>query len=293
MKNSIKYILTKIKRFVKEKIIYFIYLINLDILILKDKHIISKSSKGPGRAVTIKKEDIFITSYPKSGNTWLRFLLANIINDKNVDFSNIEKIIPDIYRNKDSNLLKMPAPRILKSHEYFDPKYPKTVYIVRDPLDVALSLFYFMKKLDVLCNDSSEEEYVMRLLTGEFNGTFGSWADNVGSWYGASKGSKKILIIKYEELISNTEHELKKVLKFLNIKYTKDQLQKAIKNSSFKKMSLLENKTNKFWLGKKMRADYKFVRSGKINEGKEFFSDKSIKKLTLECRELMKIYGYI
>jgi len=290
MNNNVKYILTKIKRFVKEKIIYFIYLINLDILILKDKNIISKSSKGPGRAVTITKNDIFIASYPKSGNTWLRFLLNNVIYDKNSDFLNIQKF--DIYRNKDSNLLKMPAPRLLKSHEYFDPKYPKTIYIVRHPLDVAVSLYYFMIKLKILSDDCTEEEYVRRLLTGEFNGSFGSWADNVGSWHGASIGSKKILIIKYEELISNTEFVLKKILKFLNISYTKSKLQKAIKNSSFNEMSLLENKTNKFWLGKKMRADYKFVRSGKINEGKEFFSDKSIKKLTLECRELMKIYGY-
>ncbi len=291
MKNNLIYILRKIKKLVKKWLINFTSFIGLDILILKDKNIISRSSKGPGRAVTIQKNDVFITSYPKSGNTWLRFLLTNIIYDKNADFLNIQKL--DIYRNKDSNLLKIPAPRILKSHEYFDPKYPKTIYIVRDPLDVAVSLYYFMKKLKVLSDDCGEEEYVMRLLAGEFNGTFGSWADNVGSWHGASIGSKKILIIKYEELISNTELVLDKILKFLNISYTKSKLQKAIKNSSFKKISLLESKTSQDWLGKKSRADYNFVRSGKVNEGKKFFSNKSIKKLTIECRELMKIYGYI
>ena len=49
------------------------------------------------RDVTVLPDDIFIVSYPKSGNTWLRFLVANIVfPDREINLSNIESTIPDI-----------------------------------------------------------------------------------------------------------------------------------------------------------------------------------------------------
>ena len=61
-----------------------------------------------GDALTIRKDDIFIASYPKSGNTWTRFLIANLIYQNEViDFSNIEKKVPDIYVNNHKDLLRM------------------------------------------------------------------------------------------------------------------------------------------------------------------------------------------
>ena len=54
----------------------------------------------PRREVIVFDDDVFVLSYPRSGNTWLRILLANLLSNRgDVGFANIEKIIPDIYQN--------------------------------------------------------------------------------------------------------------------------------------------------------------------------------------------------
>src|SRR5258707_11864652 len=95
-----------------------------------------------GRNVTVFDADVFVVSYPRSGNTWTRFLIGNLINpDVHLTFSNVESRIPEIYFNPDRKMRALPRPRVLKSHESFQPHYPRVIYIVRDPRDVA-GLYY-------------------------------------------------------------------------------------------------------------------------------------------------------
>src|SRR5512135_2277356 len=87
-----------------------------------------------GRDIEVRMHDLFLVSYPKSVNTWLRFILANLMHpDMSVTFSNIEQLAPDIYQHSSNELKGVRDPRALKSHEYFDPRYKKVIYIVRDP----------------------------------------------------------------------------------------------------------------------------------------------------------------
>ena len=48
-----------------------------------------------GRNFTVYPDDTFLVSYPKSGNTWVRFLLANLLfPDEEVGFANINRLLP-------------------------------------------------------------------------------------------------------------------------------------------------------------------------------------------------------
>ena len=50
----------------------------------------------PGRSLLILPDDIFLVSFPKSGNTWTRFLLANLrFPDQPATWANIDRLIPD------------------------------------------------------------------------------------------------------------------------------------------------------------------------------------------------------
>jgi hypothetical protein len=67
-----------------------------------------------GRGLTVFSDDVFLVSYPRSGNTWTRFLLGNLIyQDEPVTFANIESRIPEIYFNPDHKMRKLPRPRII------------------------------------------------------------------------------------------------------------------------------------------------------------------------------------
>ena len=109
-----------------------------------------------GNNLTVYPDDVFIVSYLKSGNTWTRFLIGNLAHPEGVDFSNINRIVPDPVDLSKRYLKKMPRPRILKSHQPFDPRYKKVICIVRDPRDVVLSEYHFdVKRMAI------EEGYLM------------------------------------------------------------------------------------------------------------------------------------
>ena len=90
--------------------------------------------------------DIFLVSYPRSGNTWLRFVLGTYISGENVDWINLEYIFPDIYKCSEDFLSKLQSPRYIKSHHPYDSRYNKIVYVVRDPRDVLVSYYFWHVK---------------------------------------------------------------------------------------------------------------------------------------------------
>src|SRR5262245_12913126 len=83
-----------------------------------------------GRNITVFPDDTFLVSYPRSGNTWLRFLIGCVFHGEPITFGTLEAKVPDIYQNHNKVLLKIPRPRLIKSHEYFEPRYKKVIYVV-------------------------------------------------------------------------------------------------------------------------------------------------------------------
>ena len=131
-----------------------------------------------GRNLTVFPDDVFLTSYPRSGNTWTRFLIGNLIyQDEPVTFANIESRLPEIYFNSDHYLRSLPRPRILKRHECFQPQYPRVIYIVRAPRDVAVSFYHHNVKAGNIADDYPMEAFIPRFIAAEFDARWGSWSD--------------------------------------------------------------------------------------------------------------------
>ena len=127
-----------------------------------------------GRNLTVFPDDVFLVSYPRSGNTWTRFLIGNLIyQDEPVTFANIESRLPEIYFNPDRVLRRLPRPRILKSHECFQPHYRRIIYIVRDPRDVAVSFYHHHIKAGNIAEDYPIADFVPRFIAGEFDAKWG------------------------------------------------------------------------------------------------------------------------
>jgi len=131
------------------------------------------------RDITIFPDDIFLTSYPRSGNTWIRFLVGNLMHtEEPVTFLNVERLVPDMYKHSDRTLRNLPRPRHLKSHDCFDPRYRKVIYIVRDPRDVAVSNFHWEMKQRSMGDNYPIEEFVPRWMEPIFRPRLGNWGDS-------------------------------------------------------------------------------------------------------------------
>ncbi len=231
------------------------------------KHLMAGIQRGlglhrPSRSLLILPDDIFLVSFPKSGNTWTRFLLANLrFPEQPATFENINRLIPDPEGTAKRDFDRMTRPRIIKSHECFDPRYPLVVYIVRDPRDVVVSQYHYHRKLRKLDDDSPIEKFVTRFMAGE-TCPHGSWGQNVATWLYTSEGSPRFLLLRYEDLVADTARELTKVVEFLHLVASPELIAQAVERSSADSMRKLEKKQpDKNELMKGSRKDLSFVRA--------------------------------
>lgn len=246
------------------------------------------------RDVTVLPDDVFLVSYPKSGNTWLRFIIANLIHidHTTVSFSNIERLVPDIYKNRDQDLLQLSSPRILKSHECFDYRYPKVIYIVRDPRDVAVSYYYYLIKVQKITEDYPLDSWIEPFVEGKFNSWFGSWSENVESWLSTENNNKNLLLIRYEDMLSNSFREVSKIASFLNFNTNDENISRAINLSSARKMQKLEKQTE--WQpSQNSRKDKTFIRAARSGSWKTDLSEYAVKEIENNWQSLMKKLKYL
>jgi predicted ATP-grasp superfamily ATP-dependent carboligase len=267
------------------------------VLALRGASEILLGRKTAGRYLTVFPDDIFLVSYPRSGNTWARFLIGNLVHqDEKVTFTNVESRIPEIYLFPDRVLRRLPHPRILKSHECFDPRYKRVIYIVRDPRDVAISYYHYAIKLRWIDQGYPIEEFVPRFVAAEFDiraKWAASWSDHVMSWVSMRNESDGFLLLRYEDMIQNTEHELSRVACFLNFKPTTERLTRAVQLSSADHMRELEKKGAHEWqLTKKTRQDEPFVRTAGSGDWRGSLSPSAVAEIEDAWGPTMQAFGY-
>ena len=273
-------------------------------------------------------KNIFLASYPKSGNTWIRAIVGNLYNfDKEFSLKSL-KSIPLLsikkhfneFENKifsDNNVLhfdwvsqniiecqkilnnKPNHLNIFKTHSVRHKKFTNEtvntgfIYIVRDPRDIVVSL----KNFSGISLDEAINQFVFnRKLMTKKNGAqelVSTWELNVQSWL--NYNSVPRLIIKYEDLKQHTKVVIIKIMEFLNkihrlnINLSDQDIDTIIENTSFGNLKKLEDK-NGF---KEASKHSKFFRSGNLNQWKDILSNTQVQIIDNNLQPLMKYFNYI
>jgi hypothetical protein len=250
-----------------------------------------------GRTLAVRPDDTFVVSYPRSGNTWTRFLIANLLHPQEpATFANIERLVPDAALQTSRYMRKIPSPRTIKSHTYFEPRYPWVIYIVRDPRDVVLSEYDLSRKFRRIEDDYPLERFIGNFVTASgplISGGFGTWGENVASWALARGARPGFLLLRYEDMKAQPERELTRIAEFMGVEASPELLQTTLERSSADKMRALEKTQGKDWVStKNKRDDIPFVRTAVAGAWKNKLRPEQVAEIEAAWGNIMAQLGY-
>jgi Sulfotransferase domain len=194
---------------------------------------------------------VSLSAFPKSGVTYLSFLLFYSYFPDDCDIHDLErKYVLDIHAYPNATFTNLRGPRLIKSHFPYNLNIPavrlttKSIYLMRHPIDVMMSAWDYQHLIGGTGRDTQSpafRAYVNHWLMsgGIMIPQFGSWTDHVRSWLG--QRNIPVHLVTYEKLVDDPERELKSIIDFVGIKVAPEQQRIAIERSSMKSMAALES----------------------------------------------------
>ncbi|URD96477.1 sulfotransferase domain containing protein [Musa troglodytarum] len=195
-----------------------------------------------------RPSDVLVASIPKSGTTWMKALVFSTIRrGSGVDYRhaletcNPHECIPflelQIYtNNRVPDLSKLPPPRLFSTHIPFH-SLPasvvdsgcRVVYVGRNPKDHFISLWHFNNRFRTKANlepwplEKAFDNFCKGI---SFFGPF--WDHVLGYWKAHLERPKKILFLKYEELLQDAVGQLKRLAEFLGCPFSEDEEKEGV-----------------------------------------------------------------
>jgi hypothetical protein len=270
---------------------------------------------------------VWLASYPKSGNTWMRNFLHNALTSGHEAHdinkmrhlttwdsastwyaSLLDKPLHKCSKQEVAEIRMQANQRIaestdglvfVKTHNAMvaDRGYAMVnpsvtagaVYIIRNPLDVVVSYSHHL-------SFSIDETIEYMALTGAQHANTkkmayevqSSWSENVYSW--THKNNPSLYVVKYEDMLENTQNTFKDLLSFLQIKLDEQGLLTAIEASSFKKLKQQEQRHG---FEEKPKNAKEFFRKGVVDDWKNVLSNRQVDKIVSAHEQQMTRFGYL
>ncbi len=270
---------------------------------------------------------VWLSSYPKSGNTWLRAFIANLIANRptpvplaelpkygrleadpelysqvagrpstELDFDQLCALRPQVHA-----AIAASAPRtvFVKTHSYagmhdgvplLTPAVSAgAICVVRNPLDVTISMaHHFAISLDEAIEYLGDE----RAATGNsalFVTEFlGSWSQHVRSW--ADMESERILVLRYEDLLQKPAKAFGKVARLISLVADRGRIERAIEHASFASLASMEKRDGFIEVPIKGK---RFFRDGRANQWREALTREQVRRIIEKHREQMLRFRYL
>jgi len=220
-------------------------------------------------------EVFWIASYPRSGNTWVRFLLYAFLHGPIGTAMDVGRAIPNLHRGVEIRpALERAGPGdrlIIKTHFPPVPQHPLLaqtrgfIYILRHPKDILLSGINIHRRSGMQLNDL---HYAMSFIK---NGGdiiwnkygFAWWEPHADAWLARPRWPH--VVIRYEDLVKDARGPLAEMARLLGVEATPERLDEAVRNASFERMRELEEQDQ----GKSL-ADGLFQKPGDPNKVRTF-----------------------
>lgn len=219
-------------------------------------------------------DDILVSTYSKSGTTWMQMILYQLTTDGGMDFDHLFDISPWVYYSalREVAPARTPNPRIIKSHDryarFVKGRRGRFMFVVRDGRDVCLSLFHHRRNFKRY--DGTFEQHFDEFL----NGTDYNWFDHIRPWL-ENTARLPITYVRFEDLKRNFAATVLDVAGALGIDVTDTTMARVQERCAFAYMKHHEARfapRNEHFAGKAdapylVRDPDQFIRHGKVGEG--------------------------
>lgn len=239
-------------------------------------------------------DETMLVSYPRSGNTWIRFVLGNVLAKSfDTDFVNLEGRIPDIYVSTPREIRRTSSPRLVKSHEPYTPTYRRVVYIARDPCDVAPSYYRYLRRAGFVDHSVTLETFIEQFAGGDSGwDVYGGWERHVRGWVD-SRGDEDFLLVRYEDLVQQPQAEIRRISAFCRLDATDEIVRLALDAASPERMRRKESEQASKSRALAFRASaVPFVGPARVGAGREQLDEDLVRLLDSKLGEAMRLLGY-
>lgn len=270
---------------------------------------------------------VWLASYPKSGNTWTRHFLHSLIRspDQPQDINAMVRLtVADSTNNWYRDQLQKPVEDcsdeeiaavrpaavkniaagadglvFVKTHNamvkhlgtpMIEPSVTAgAVYIVRNPLDVAVSYAHFFgTTIDRAIERMNHEGTVAAKTEGQVYQYYGSWREHVHSW--TRREVRQLHVMRYEDMLDKPFETFGRLAEFLRIAPTRERLEAAIAASSFDRLKEQEEATG---FAEKPETSERFFRAGRAGQWRDRLTPEQVKAIVEPNREQMARFGYL
>uniref|UniRef100_T1KCI0 Sulfotransferase domain-containing protein n=1 Tax=Tetranychus urticae TaxID=32264 RepID=T1KCI0_TETUR len=246
--------------------------------------------------IKFNSDDVILSTFPKTGVTWLQEIIWLIMNDYNFDkalltnledrFPFLEWILPGI-----SAINKKQSPRLVKTHLPLSILFnqetkiePKVISITRNIKDVTVSYYFFARMNKLVDYQESIEMFVERFVAGNiaYGPLHRHYIDTLK--YSTVDGNK-VLIVAYEDLHNDFEGSVKRLCTFLGKPFPSDETMVQLKKHCdfrFMKVNPMVNYSHWDGIGLRNLNESQFFRAGKVGDWSNHLSK--------PCSELLDDY---
>lgn len=231
-----------------------------------------------------RESDIYVASFPKTGTTWLQEIIYCIMNGIDKSSKSIEDRFPyleflypglsSIENQVDQRFIKTHLPYSLLPQDILEKK-PKIFCIMRNPKDVLVSYYHFVRMTTMSDYKGSFESFFNDFLSDSV--PYGPiWKHYNEMWL--HRNDPNILILSYEDFHKDIQGNIRKIAQFLEKDLTNEEIADIADHCSFKNMSKNPSVNYQHWddLGIRNKNEAKFMRKGEIGDWKNYLSSERI-----------------